>query len=66
MSSIFMLNLSHGIEFHVLSLIYLFISVHSLSQIGTDIEDFKCSWLVVQAIERANEDQMKILHVRAV
>ncbi|XP_039125734.1 farnesyl pyrophosphate synthase-like [Dioscorea cayenensis subsp. rotundata] len=33
-----------------------------IGKIGTDIEDFKCSWLVVQAIERANEDQMKILH----
>ncbi|RWW48656.1 hypothetical protein BHE74_00045252 [Ensete ventricosum] len=29
--------------------------------IGTDIEDFKCSWLVVQALERANENQMKTL-----
>ncbi|KAM0944205.1 putative (2E,6E)-farnesyl diphosphate synthase [Dioscorea sansibarensis] len=33
-----------------------------IGKIGTDIEDFKCSWLVVQAIERANEDQMKIFH----
>ncbi|KAJ0989039.1 hypothetical protein J5N97_007395 [Dioscorea zingiberensis] len=33
-----------------------------IGKIGTDIEDFKCSWLVVQAIERANEDQMQLLH----
>lgn len=34
-------------------------------QIGTDIEDFKCSWLVVQALERADENEKKILSVRA-
>ena len=34
-----------------------------LSQIGTDIEDYKCSWLVVQALERTDEDQKKILFV---
>ncbi|KAF3796798.1 Farnesyl pyrophosphate synthase 1 [Nymphaea thermarum] len=32
-----------------------------IGKIGTDIEDFKCSWLIVQALERANEDQVKIL-----
>lgn len=32
-----------------------------IGKIGTDIEDFKCSWLVVQALECANENQMKIL-----
>jgi len=32
-----------------------------IGKIGTDIEDFKCSWVVVQALERANESQMKIL-----
>ncbi|XVF03600.1 hypothetical protein REPUB_Repub05bG0007200 [Reevesia pubescens] len=31
-------------------------------QVGTDIEDFKCSWLVVKALERANEDQKKLLY----
>lgn len=32
-------------------------------QIGTDIEDYKCSWLVVQALERADENQKHILFV---
>ncbi|KAL9373292.1 hypothetical protein Peur_032912 [Populus x canadensis] len=31
-------------------------------QIGTDIEDFKCSWLVVKATEICNEEQKKLLH----
>ncbi|MQL67969.1 hypothetical protein Taro_000239, partial [Colocasia esculenta] len=33
-----------------------------IGKIGTDIEDFKCSWLVVQALERADENQKKILY----
>ncbi|KAH1064459.1 hypothetical protein J1N35_029446 [Gossypium stocksii] len=32
--------------------------------IGTDIEDFKCSWLVVKALEICNEEQKKVLYVR--
>ncbi|XP_077222225.1 farnesyl pyrophosphate synthase-like [Tasmannia lanceolata] len=32
-----------------------------IGKIGTDIEDFKCSWLVVQALERADENQKKLL-----
>ena len=32
-------------------------------QVGTDIEDFKCSWLVVKALELCNEEQKKLLHV---
>ncbi|XP_017698565.2 farnesyl pyrophosphate synthase-like isoform X4 [Phoenix dactylifera] len=32
-----------------------------IGKIGTDIEDFKCSWLVVQALELGNESQKKIL-----
>ena len=33
-------------------------------QVGTDIEDFKCSWLVVKALELCNEEQKKLLFVR--
>eukprot|EP00243_Klebsormidium_subtile_P001154 TRINITY_DN1198_c0_g1_i2.p1 TRINITY_DN1198_c0_g1~~TRINITY_DN1198_c0_g1_i2.p1 ORF type:complete len:366 (-),score=98.98 TRINITY_DN1198_c0_g1_i2:213-1310(-) len=32
-----------------------------IGKIGTDIEDTKCSWLVVQALQRANEDQKRII-----
>jgi len=32
-------------------------------QIGTDIEDFKCSWLVAKALELCNEQQKKVLYV---
>jgi farnesyl diphosphate synthase len=32
-------------------------------KVGTDIEDTKCSWLLVQALQRVNEEQMKILKV---
>nr|ACR38404.1 unknown [Zea mays] len=32
-----------------------------IGKIGTDIEDYKCSWLVVQALERAAENQKSIL-----
>ncbi|PON90321.1 Polyprenyl synthetase [Trema orientale] len=31
-------------------------------QVGTDVEDFKCSWLVVKAYELSNEEQKKILY----
>ncbi|KAK4752347.1 hypothetical protein SAY87_021145 [Trapa incisa] len=34
----------------------------TIGKIGTDIEDFKCSWLVVKALELCNEDQKKLLH----
>ena len=33
-------------------------------KIGTDIEDNKCSWLVVQALSRCNQEQRQILQVR--
>ncbi|XP_048331539.2 farnesyl pyrophosphate synthase 1 [Ziziphus jujuba] len=32
-----------------------------IGKIGTDIEDFKCSWFVVKALELANEEQKKTL-----
>ncbi|GFZ12707.1 farnesyl diphosphate synthase 1 [Actinidia rufa] len=33
-----------------------------IGKIGTDIEDYKCSWLVVKAMELSNEEQKKLLH----
>lgn len=32
-----------------------------IGKIGTDIEDNKCSWLVVQALLRADKDQKKVI-----
>ncbi|XP_071921336.1 farnesyl pyrophosphate synthase 1-like [Coffea arabica] len=32
-----------------------------VGKIGSDIEDFKCSWLVVKALERCSEEQKNIL-----
>nr|AKM12344.1 farnesyl pyrophosphate synthase 2 [Hevea brasiliensis]AMN82831.1 farnesyl pyrophosphate synthase 2 [Hevea brasiliensis]ATA58394.1 farnesyl pyrophosphate synthase 2 [Hevea brasiliensis] len=34
----------------------------TIGKIGTDIEDFKCSWLVVKALEQCNEEQKKVLY----
>nr|AIS86112.1 farnesyl pyrophosphate synthase [Siraitia grosvenorii] len=33
-----------------------------IGKIGTDIEDFKCSWLVVKALELSDEKQKTLLH----
>nr|7BUW_A Chain A, FPS3 [Eucommia ulmoides]7BUW_B Chain B, FPS3 [Eucommia ulmoides] len=33
-----------------------------IGKIGTDIEDNKCTWLVVQALEHCNEEQKKLLY----
>ncbi|KNA12159.1 hypothetical protein SOVF_128270 [Spinacia oleracea] len=33
-----------------------------IGKIGTDIQDFKCSWLVVKALELCNDEQKKSLH----
>jgi farnesyl diphosphate synthase len=32
-----------------------------IGKIGTDIEDSKCSWLVVNALERASEEQRAVI-----
>ncbi|KAI3505433.1 hypothetical protein L1887_27562 [Cichorium endivia] len=37
-------------------------SLQVIGKIGTDIEDYKCCWLVVKALELANEEQKKVLH----
>ena len=36
-----------------------------IGKIGRDIEENKCSWLVVQALLKATPDQKKILEVRS-
>ncbi|BAT75023.1 hypothetical protein VIGAN_01281700 [Vigna angularis var. angularis] len=32
----------------------------TIGKIGTDIEDFKCSWLVAKALKLSNEKQKKV------
>ena len=34
-----------------------------IGKIGTDVEDNKCSWLVVQALERASPEQRAVIEV---
>ena len=34
-----------------------------IGKIGTDIEDNKCGWLIVQALDRANPEQRALLEV---
>ncbi|KAF1890691.1 hypothetical protein Lal_00013286 [Lupinus albus] len=34
----------------------------TIGKIGTDIEDYKCSWLVGKALELSNEEQKKVLY----
>lgn len=36
----------------------------TIGKIGTDIQDNKCSWLVVQAMDRASEAQLAVLKAR--
>lgn len=50
--------------FSTFCLLLVLTSFFYYHQIGTDIEDFKCSWLVVKALELCNEEQKKILFVR--
>ncbi|KAL9259175.1 Farnesyl pyrophosphate synthase-like protein [Drosera capensis] len=33
-----------------------------IGKIGTDIEDYKCSWLVIKALEICNDEQKKLLY----
>ncbi|CAI9088172.1 OLC1v1022425C5 [Oldenlandia corymbosa var. corymbosa] len=33
-----------------------------IGKVGTDIEDFKCSWVVVKALELSNEEQKMLLY----
>lgn len=35
-----------------------------IGKIGTDIEDNKCSWLVVTALQRATPAQREVIEVR--
>ena len=34
---------------------------NTLGKVGTDIQDNKCSWLIVQALGHANDDEQKLL-----
>ena len=34
-----------------------------IGKVGTDIKDHKCSWLIVQALQRVNEQQLQVIKV---
>lgn len=34
-----------------------------IGKVGTDIQDNKCSWLVVQALKRASAAQLEVIKV---
>jgi farnesyl diphosphate synthase len=36
---------------------------HVMGKVGTDIEENKCSWLIVQALKKCNTEQRRILEV---
>jgi len=38
-----------------------FADPNTIGKIGTDIEDHKCSWLIVQALGHANINQIEVL-----
>ncbi|CAD6261928.1 unnamed protein product [Miscanthus lutarioriparius] len=38
-----------------------FADPNTIGKIGTDIEDHKCSWLIVQALGHANSDEIEVL-----
>lgn len=37
-----------------------------IGKIGTDIQDNKCSWLVIQALKKANPEQRTVLQVNII
>ncbi|GJN26177.1 hypothetical protein PR202_gb14087 [Eleusine coracana subsp. coracana] len=39
-----------------------FADPNTIGKIGTDIEDHKCSWLIVQALGHADRNQIEVLH----